>query len=55
MHHMRLGHHMNKKLWNSVYNNEDVSDQMVYEMIDDSYVLVVASMTKKLKIELKKM
>lgn len=49
---VRPGYHMNKKLWNSVYINGDVSDQMVYELIDHSYELVVASLTKKLQAEL---
>jgi predicted DNA-binding protein (MmcQ/YjbR family) len=52
---VRPGYHMNKKLWNSVYVNGDVADQMVYELINDSYDLVVASLTKKLKAELKEL
>jgi predicted DNA-binding protein (MmcQ/YjbR family) len=44
---------MNKKLWNSVYLNGDVSDQLVFELIDHSYDLVVNSLTKKLQAELK--
>ena len=46
------GYHMNKKLWNSVYVNDDVPDKMVYELIDHSYDLIVESLTKKLKTEL---
>lgn len=46
------GYHMNKQQWNSVYVNDDVSDKLIYEMIDDSYDLIVASLTKKLQKEL---
>ena len=52
---VRPGYHMNKKLWNSVYINGDVSDPMIFEMIDDSYYLVVKSLTKKLQAELEGM
>ena len=51
-HGIQPGYHMNKKLWNSVYLNDDVSDQMIYELIDHSYELIVESLTKKLQAEL---
>lgn len=50
---VRPGYHMNKKLWNSVYINGDVEDELIFEMINDSYDLIVASLTKKLQAELK--
>lgn len=34
------GFHMNKKHWNTVYFNEDVNDQLIFELIDHSYGLV---------------
>jgi predicted DNA-binding protein (MmcQ/YjbR family) len=46
------GYHMNKKLWNSVYPNKDVSDKLIYQWLDDSYDLIVSSLTKKLQKEL---
>jgi predicted DNA-binding protein (MmcQ/YjbR family) len=46
------GYHMNKKLWNSVYVNVDVPDDLVYQLIDDSYQLIVDSLPKKVKEEL---
>jgi predicted DNA-binding protein (MmcQ/YjbR family) len=49
---IRPGWHMNKKLWNSVHVNDDAKDQLIYELIDHSYNLVVASLSKKLKSEL---
>lgn len=51
-HAIRPGYHMNKQLWNSVYVEDDVTDQLIYELIDHSYELVVESLTKKLKTEL---
>lgn len=44
--------HMNKSHWNTVQFNEDVSDSLILEMVNDSYNLVVDSLTKKLKMEL---
>jgi predicted DNA-binding protein (MmcQ/YjbR family) len=45
---------MNKKLWNSVYL-EGLSIEMVYELIDHSYDLVVSKLTKALKSQLKEL
>ena len=44
--------HMNKSHWNTVKFNEDVSDQLILEMVNDSYNLVVTKLPKKLKSEL---
>ncbi|MCB9360731.1 MAG: MmcQ/YjbR family DNA-binding protein [Flavobacteriales bacterium] len=49
---VKPGYHMNKALWNSVYVNQDVSDKIIYQWIDDSYNLIVLSLTKKLQLEL---
>jgi predicted DNA-binding protein (MmcQ/YjbR family) len=47
------GYHMNKKHWNSVLiNTSDVSDELVFQLIDHSYVLVVQGLTKNAKAEL---
>ncbi|MGB0882797.1 MAG: MmcQ/YjbR family DNA-binding protein [Vicingaceae bacterium] len=48
-------YHMSKKHWNSVAIESDVSDQLIIQLIDDSYDLVVSSLTKKLQNELKTM
>ena len=45
------GYHMNKTHWNSVYLNEDVSDQLLVELIDHSYELVYSSLPKKVRNE----
>lgn len=50
---IKPGYHMSKTHWNSVYVNADVPDKMIYQLIDDSYHLIVSSLTKKLQAELK--
>ena len=47
------GYHMSKKHWNTVViNSADVSDRLVFELINHSYDLVVNGLTKKVKLEL---
>jgi predicted DNA-binding protein (MmcQ/YjbR family) len=46
------GYHMNKKHWNTVSVNADVSHEMILQMVDDSYELVIKSLTKKQRNEL---
>ena len=48
------GWHMNKRLWNTVtINTSDVSEEVIKELINHSYDLVVKGLTKKLQAELK--
>lgn len=49
---IKPGYHMSKVHWNTVNFNEDAKDEMILEMVNDSYNLVVSSLTKKLKTEL---
>ena len=46
------GFHMNKSYWNTVKLNEDVSDLLVYELIDHSYQQVILKLPKKIQREL---
>jgi len=46
------GYHMNKQHWNTIICDGSVPDKLIKEWIDDSYNLVVDSLTKKLKTEL---
>jgi len=46
------GYHMNKQHWNTIICDGSVSDKLIRQWIDDSYDLVVESLTKKLKTEL---
>lgn len=50
---VKPGFHMNKKHWNTLaINTSDVSDDLVFQLVNHSYDLVVSGLTKKLKIEL---
>jgi predicted DNA-binding protein (MmcQ/YjbR family) len=44
---IKPGFHMSKKHWNTIDLEGDVSNKMIGELIDDSYDLVVKSLTKK--------
>ncbi|QOD60335.1 MmcQ/YjbR family DNA-binding protein [Polaribacter haliotis] len=47
------GFHMSKKHWNTVIiNSSDVSDDLVRELINHSYDLIVRGLSKKLQAEL---
>ncbi len=46
------GYHMNKKHWNTVIITGEMKDEILVDMIDESYDLVVAKLTKKEKEEL---
>lgn len=46
---IRPGYHMNKKHWISVYFDSDVPDETIKELVKQSYVIVVASLSKKEK------
>lgn len=50
---IRPGWHMNKTHWNSVFVDGSVPENMIRELIDHSYEIVAASLTKKLKEELR--
>lgn len=46
------GYHMNKNHWNTVYIESEIPDAMIVKWINDSYDLIVASLSKKDKAEL---
>lgn len=46
------GYHMNKKHWNTVVLQSDVSDQLLLELVVHSYELVFNSLPKKTQHEL---
>ena len=46
------GYHMNKQHWNTIICDGSVSDKLIKQWIDESYTLVVMSLTKKIKTEL---
>lgn len=49
------GYHMNKKHWNTVLLDGSLPERLILSLVDDSYVLVVAGLTKKLKTALEKL
>lgn len=46
------GYHMNKKHWNTLELGGTLNNQLIRELIDHSYELVVKSLPKKLQKEL---
>ena len=44
------GYHMSKKHWNTVAIDGRLPDQLIFELIDHSYELVVNTLTKKDKL-----
>ncbi|MCX6353094.1 MAG: MmcQ/YjbR family DNA-binding protein [Bacteroidetes bacterium] len=46
------GYHMNKKHWNTLNLEGSLSQKMIFEMIDHSYDLIVASLPKAIQIQL---
>jgi predicted DNA-binding protein (MmcQ/YjbR family) len=49
---VRPGYHMNKKHWNTVEIEGGIPERELLKMIDHSYELVVASLTKKARATL---
>ena len=49
------GYHMNKQLWNSILTDGSIPENLVVQLIDDSYNLITASLPRKLKDELSMM
>lgn len=45
------GYHMNKTHWNTINLNGILPEKLVFELIDHSYLLVVKSLSKRIKQE----
>jgi predicted DNA-binding protein (MmcQ/YjbR family) len=52
---IKPGYHMNKKYWNTIEIDGSVPDSLIFQLTDHSYILVVDSMTKLKKEQLKKL
>ena len=50
---IKAGYHMSKKHWNTCDTQNDIPDEVLKKMIDDSYELVASKLTKAAKEELK--
>ena len=46
---VRLGWHMNKRHWNSVYFNSDVSDKEIFDLVRLAYETTLSKLPKKLR------
>jgi len=49
---IRPGYYLNKMHWNSVDLNGDIDDDLLKNMLDQSYELVLHSLTKKCQEEI---
>jgi predicted DNA-binding protein (MmcQ/YjbR family) len=43
---IRPGYHLNKRHWNTITLDGSLTDEMIFEMLEDSYDLVVAGMPR---------
>jgi predicted DNA-binding protein (MmcQ/YjbR family) len=49
---IRAGYHLNKRHWNTITLDGSLPDQLVRDMIEDSYDLVVSALPKRVQKEL---
>jgi predicted DNA-binding protein (MmcQ/YjbR family) len=49
---VRPGYHLNKRHWNTVSLDDSMPDQLVHDMIEDSYDLVVSALPKRVREQL---
>lgn len=45
------GYHMNHRHWISVYFNHDMPDERIFEVVDDAYHRVLASLPKREQVK----
>ncbi len=50
---VKSGYHMNKKYWNTIDLNGTIPDDMIKNLIDESYDLVTMSLPRKIQQEIK--
>jgi len=49
---VKPGYHMNKKHWNTVVCEPTASKKFLFDLIDDSYYLIIQSLPAKLKSQI---
>jgi predicted DNA-binding protein (MmcQ/YjbR family) len=49
---IRAGYHLNKRHWNTITLDGSVPDQLVRDMVEDSYDLVVEGLPKRVREQL---
>ena len=52
---IKPGFHMNKKHWNTIEIDDSIPDSLVFRLTDHSYELIVNSLTKLKREQLKKL
>ena len=49
---IRPGYHLNKRHWNTITLDGSLPDQLVRDLVEDSYDLVVSALPKRVQMEL---
>jgi predicted DNA-binding protein (MmcQ/YjbR family) len=49
---IRPGYHLNKRHWNTITLDGSLPDELVHDLIEDSYDLVVSKLPKRVQAEL---
>ena len=49
---IRPGYHLNKRHWNTVEIDGSLPDELVLDMVEDSYDLVLAKLPRRVQVEL---
>jgi predicted DNA-binding protein (MmcQ/YjbR family) len=49
---IRPGYHLNKRHWNTITLDDSLPDQLVRDLVEDSYDLVVSALPKRVREEL---
>ena len=49
---IRPGYHLNKRHWNTVTLDGELADQLVRDMVEDSYDLVVSALPRRVREQL---
>jgi predicted DNA-binding protein (MmcQ/YjbR family) len=49
---IRAGYHLNKRHWNTITLDDSVPDQLVRDLIEDSYDLVFSALPKRVRQQL---
>jgi predicted DNA-binding protein (MmcQ/YjbR family) len=49
---IRAGYHLNKRHWNTLTLDDSLPDQLVRDLIEDSYDLIVSALPKRVREQL---
>ena len=49
--HIFPGYHMNKRHWNTVFVERGLPEKLIFQLIDQSYSLVMATLPRKIQAE----